>query len=168
MLQRYVGSVRWKIVEEGSERICAKMPVLHVIQRNVKGKTADILLTPVKCFWRLIMLINLHSSWFVLSKILCKCSAICNIYFCWFSVFFIIGSIIVLINLRKFLFSPLSSFLFGNFSLFLLYSHRYDNRAALSPTFSLKAKGVKMRVTWLTHSFVWTNWSIDPFSIDVH
>lgn len=132
MLQRNVGSVRWKIVEEGSERICAKMPVLHVIQRNVKGKTADILLTPVKCFWRLIMLINLHSSWFVLSKILCKCSAICNIYFCWFSVFFIIGSIIVLINLRKFLFSPLSSFLFGNFSLFLLYSHRYDNQASVS------------------------------------
>ena len=26
-------------------------------------------------------------------------------------------------------FPPFSSFLFGNFSLFLLYSHRYDNRA---------------------------------------
>jgi hypothetical protein len=31
MLQRNAGSVRLKNVQEGSERICAKIPVLHVI-----------------------------------------------------------------------------------------------------------------------------------------
>jgi hypothetical protein len=62
MPQRNAGSVRSKNVREGSERICAKILVLHVIQRNVKGKTADTLLIPVKCYLRLIMLINLHSS----------------------------------------------------------------------------------------------------------
>ena len=53
----------WKCeMEDCAERICAQMPVLHVIQRNVKGKTEDTLLIPVKCFLRLRMLINLHSS----------------------------------------------------------------------------------------------------------
>ena len=88
VLQRNAGSVRLKDVQEGSERICEKMSVLHVIQRNVKEKTEDTLLIPVKCFLRLRMLINLHSSWFVLSKILCKCSAMYNIYFGDFLDFF--------------------------------------------------------------------------------
>ena len=58
MLQRNAGSVRLKDVQEESEKMCAKMPVLHVIQKNVKGKIADTLLIPVKCFLRLRMLIT--------------------------------------------------------------------------------------------------------------
>ena len=42
MQQRNVGSVRKKDVEGELGRISAQMPVVHVVQRNVKARIADI------------------------------------------------------------------------------------------------------------------------------
>jgi len=50
MQQRNVGSVKKKDVEGELERISAKMPMVHVVQRNVKERIAGTPLILVNFF----------------------------------------------------------------------------------------------------------------------
>jgi len=59
--QRNVGSLKKKDVEGELRRISAQMPVVHVVQRNVNKRIADIPLILVNFFSGLGMLTNLHS-----------------------------------------------------------------------------------------------------------
>ena len=50
MQQRNVGSVKKKDVEGELGRISAKMPVVHIVQRNVKERIVDTPLIPMDFF----------------------------------------------------------------------------------------------------------------------
>jgi len=80
----------WRMCRKHHKNLCKILgPYSPCNWKECKGKTADTFLISVECFLtRFIMLINIHSSWFVLSKILCKCNALYNIFFKEFSRFF--------------------------------------------------------------------------------
>ena len=61
MQQGNVGSVKKEDMEGELGSIRSQMPVVPVVQRNVKERTADTSLILVNIFWGLRMIKNLHS-----------------------------------------------------------------------------------------------------------
>ena len=128
--------------------ICAQMPVVHVVQRNIKARIADTPLILVNFFLRAQ---NAKNLLFTIRSMMEKW---CNNQYIWwwFSKNFTNRRCSSKLGNPSF-FSFSLSFL-GNFLCFLLYSHNHDNRAYLVgvsqthdviPMFEVKIRSLRLR-----------------------
>ena len=135
-------------------RISAQMPVVHVVQRNVKERTADTPLILVNFFWGLRMLTNLHSFIF---------------HHQWyFSEFFTNTKYHGTSKLGNPSFFSFSLSFLGIFLCFLLYSHNHENRAlGTSPPTSFQMRYVFVQKGYVFSTLPWPRVMLLPFFLSL-